>query len=232
MPDYQTISHRLVLVHEAADEEQTLDNIITFALSSFSCDMGGVMIRTRGSVETFGATHAVVHQADQLQMGLDEGPCMSAIRVERDVCIDDTTTDPRWPSWGPAAAGLGIRSVLSIHMADLDKPTVGSVNLYAHRTGAFGPDDLELAGILRGHATTAYLKARTYSAVNRAVATRTTIGQAQGILMERFDIDADQAFAVLRRYSQAENVPLREVAARLVDDRRVLPDVGETALRV
>ena len=68
--------------------------------------------------------------------------------------------------------------------------------------------------------------------MNRAVATRTTIGQAQGILMERFDIDADQAFSVLRRYSQAENVPLREVAARLVDDRRVLPDVGEVALRV
>src|SRR3954447_19943620 len=64
VPDYQTISRRLVLVHEAADEEQTLDNIITFALSSFSCDMGGVMIRTKGSVETFGATHAIVHQAD------------------------------------------------------------------------------------------------------------------------------------------------------------------------
>ena len=227
VPDYQLISSRLVLVHEAEDEEQTLDNIITFALSSLSCDMGGVMIRSKGQVETFGATQALVQQVDQLQMSLNEGPCMSAIRVERDFCIDDAGTDIRWPRWGTAAAELGIRSVLSIRMADLDKPTVGSVNLYAHRSGAFGPDDLELADILRRHATTAYLKARKYSAVNRAVKTRTTIGQAEGILMERFDIGADQAFSVLRRYSQAENVPLRQVAARLVEDRRVLPDVED-----
>jgi len=81
--------------------------------------MGGVMLMTGGRLETVGATQPLVVQTDQLQMSLDEGPCMSAIRVERNSSIDDTRTDPRWPTWGPAAADLGIRSVLSIHLADL-----------------------------------------------------------------------------------------------------------------
>jgi AmiR/NasT family two-component response regulator len=41
--------------------------------------------------------------------------------------------------------------------------------------------------------------------------------------MERFALDADQAFAVLRRYSQNHNIKLRDVARRVVDTRR-LPD--------
>lgn len=221
VPDYQAISRRLLFIHEAPDEEQTLDRIVTFAVASLSCDMGGVMLRARGRVETAGATEPLVNRADQLQMRLDEGPCMSVIRAGETFCIDDTKTDLRWPSWGPAAAQLGIRSVLSIRMADLDAATIGSVNLYARRTAAFGPGDLELAAILGRHATGAYLKARRLSATTRAIESRTTIGQAQGILMERFDIDADQAFSVLRRYSQSENTPLREVASRLVEDRQL-----------
>lgn len=227
MPDYQAISRRLVLIHEAADEEQTLDSIIAFALSSLECDMGGVMLTSGGQLETAGATQPLVEQADQLQMSLAEGPCLSALRAQQNFRIDDTRTDPRWPRWGPAAAELGIRSVLSIRMADLDKPTIGSVNLYARRSGAFGPDSLELAAILGRHATTAYLKARRHSAANRAIDTRSTIGQAQGILMERFDVDADRAFSILRRYSQAENVPLRRVAGDLVASRQ-LPQITLT----
>jgi GAF domain-containing protein len=223
VPDYQALSSRLLCIHEAVDEEQTLHGIITFALSSLECDMGGVMLKSRGHLETAGATQPLVNRADQLQMSLAEGPCMSALRASHNFCIDDTSTDPRWPRWGPAAAELGIRSVLSIRMADLDKPTIGSVNLYARRTAAFGPDSLEIAAILGRHATAAYLKARRHSAADRAIETRSTIGQAQGILMERFAIDADQAFSVLRRYSQAENVPLTLVASRLVEERQLPP---------
>ena len=57
----------------------------------------------------------------------------------------------------------------------------------------------------------------------KAIDARQLIGQAQGILMERFAIDADQAFTVLRRYSQDRNLKLNVVAERLIETRR-LPD--------
>lgn len=78
------------------------------------------------------------------------------------------------------------------------------------------------------HATIAYLNARTRSAQVRAIETRTTIGQVQGILMERFGIDADQAFAVLRRYSQHANQPLRDVAIEIVATRQLPTEVANS----
>jgi AmiR/NasT family two-component response regulator len=55
-----------------------------------------------------------------------------------------------------------------------------------------------------------------------AMQTRHVIGMAQGILMQRYNLDADRAFAVLPRTSQDNNVKLHEVAKRLVDERRTL----------
>ena len=52
--------------------------------------------------------------------------------------------------------------------------------------------------------------------LTEALRTRELIGQAQGILMERERITADQAFDVLRRASQHMNIKLREVAETLV----------------
>ena len=58
-----------------------------------------------------------------------------------------------------------------------------------------------------------------------AIETRTVIGQAIGIVMERYDLDEDRAFSVLRRISSHENTKLRDVAAQLVATRR-LPRSG------
>ncbi len=52
---------------------------------------------------------------------------------------------------------------------------------------------------------------------------RKRIGQAQGILMERHSLTEDQAFAVLKRYSQDNNVKLRDLAVHLVETHH-LPD--------
>jgi hypothetical protein len=51
----------------------------------------------------------------------------------------------------------------------------------------------------------------------RAIDGRNLIGQAQGILMERYQLTAEQAFALLRRYSQAQNVKLAILALQLVE---------------
>jgi len=52
-----------------------------------------------------------------------------------------------------------------------------------------------------------------------AIETRTVIGQAIGMVMERYRLDEDRAFSVLRRISSQENVKLRDVAKQLVSTR-------------
>ena len=65
------------------------------------------------------------------------------------------------------------------------------------------------------------LHLRTEQGLQEALSSRTLIGQAEGILMERFGIDGERAFEVLRRYSQDFNVKLRDVAAQTVSSRRL-----------
>ena len=48
------------------------------------------------------------------------------------------------------------------------------------------------------------------------------IGQAKGILMERYRISGDAAFATLARASQATNVKLAEVARHLSETGELL----------
>ena len=59
-----------------------------------------------------------------------------------------------------------------------------------------------------------------------ALDSRTLIGQAVGMIMERYDLDADRAFGVLRRVSQNSNRKLRDVAHELVTTRKT-PGVGD-----
>jgi len=221
MPDLRDLSRGLASIHAADDEEQTLARLLDVAMTTLNCDMAGVMLVTHGRIECAAVTSPTVREADLLQVKSNEGPCLSAIHDHRNFRIDRTDDDPRWPRWGPQAARIGVHSVLSVRMGMETQP-VGSLNLYAARFAAFGSDDDDIATILAHNAAIAYLNTRTTRALRRAVDTRTTIGQAEGMLMERFTIDADTAFSVLRRYSQAHNAPLREVARGLVE-KWVLP---------
>ena len=62
--------------------------------------------------------------------------------------------------------------------------------------------------------------------LEEALEHRSVIARAQGILMERYEIDADAAIAILKRASSTMNIKLREIADLLVETRR-LPGVSD-----
>jgi AmiR/NasT family two-component response regulator len=49
-----------------------------------------------------------------------------------------------------------------------------------------------------------------------ALASRDVIGQAKGMIMERFSIDAVHAFELLKKLSQQSNTRIVEIASNLV----------------
>lgn len=97
----------------------------------------------------------------------------------------------------------------------------GTLTLYSADGGGFGPIVHECADLLARHASIALGTLQNEEHLRISASTRTVIGQAQGILMERYGISADKAFAVLRRYSQDANVKLLGVAERIVATRRL-----------
>jgi GAF domain-containing protein len=118
--------------------------------------------------------------------------------------------------WGPKAAALGFGSLLAARLS-IGGQTIGALNLYSSEVREYSTDDRDTAVIFATHAASTLVSVRERENLKEAVAGRTVIGQAQGILMARFELDADRAFAVLRRFSQTANIKLRAVAELVVN---------------
>lgn len=105
----------------------------------------------------------------------------------------------------------------------------GVVTLHARQQGALAdPEVQETVRVYAAHAATALEAARHVSGLGVALGSRHTIGMAQGILIERFDLDPERSFALLRRLSSTHEMKLRDVAAHLVATGS-LPDVRNVA---
>ncbi|NIK54683.1 GAF domain-containing protein [Kribbella shirazensis] len=219
-----TFARLAIELHDAPGVEETVDAVVQFALHALNCKYAGVALYTRGSrAEIAAVTDSVVSDLYESQISADSGSLITALRERTTVLIRDTTTDERWPEHSTKVAALGIRSVLDVPLATGDTPrsTVGVLGLYSEQPDAFTADDEAIAHILAQHASVAVASARQEETMAQAVDARKLVGQAMGILMERFDVDGDRAFAILKRYSQDTNTKLRDVAQQLVATRRL-----------
>ena len=196
--------------------EKTIGQIVQLALESVDCDYASVtLVHADGRVETVASSDPLVDRADALQYDLHEGPCLTAAVESGRWAVAETATDPRWPQWGPRAAELGLHSILSVHLFT-DRTMLGALNLYARASHQYTDDDIAAAELVAAHASVGLARSRSEQNLWRAVDARHVVGQAQGVLMERFSVDADQAFAVLKRYSQQQNMKLHAVAVHLL----------------
>ena len=208
-------------LHDSDGVEQTVDAVVEFALRALSCDYAGVVFVARGGrPEIAAVTDPAVATVYQYQIDGGDGPLVESLRDGVMVHVRDAKLDPRWPRWSEVVSELGIHSVLHLPLVVGDR-TGGVLSVFSATPAAFTEDDEAVAHILARHAAVAVSTAREEESLAHAVDARKLIGQAMGILMERFDLDEDRAFEVLKRYSQDGNIKLREVAQQLVDTRKL-----------
>jgi transcriptional regulator with GAF, ATPase, and Fis domain len=182
----------------------------------------GVTLIARGRVlEPRAATSDMQRKIDELQHRLGEGPCVQAIWEHETVLVTDMRTEQRWPAFAPEASRIGVQSMLSFQLYTTED-TLGALNLHSSRPNAFGDTSLSIGSTLSTHAAIALIASEREEQFRNALASRDIIGQAKGMLMQRYSIDAAQAFALLTEQSQHVNQPLSEVARTLVEHG--LPD--------
>ena len=199
---------------------ETLDTVVAHARGTFGCDGAGVVLTADGAGPAATAASAAdVKRADALQVEHRQGPGFDAITRRQPVASPELRFDSRWRFWAPQAADLGFRSVLALVLADGDP--FGAVTLYSRRPSFFETEVLAPGLGFAQQVSIAILVAVEREHLVRARDSRGIIGQAQGILMERYNITAEQAFTVLRRYSSHLNQKLRCIAERIVLDRCV-----------
>ncbi len=208
----------LLALHEADSSADTAERLCEHTRTALAADSAGVLRHHRSGDTSTASTDSRVAEAQQLQLELDEGPCLDALRDDAPdvVWAADLEHESRWPTWTPRARALGYRSVLSMGLRTTGR-RFGSLNVYSARPDAFGVDDRAVAALMAQHASLALASQVDRETLGHALDSRTQIGVATGILMARYDVSQEQAFGVLRRYSQHANVKLREVADRVVE---------------
>lgn len=169
--------------------------------------------RHRG-IESRAASGALPRRVDRLQQDTGEGPCMDAAYEERIVRVPDFRHEDRWPRFAPAALAAGATSMLAFQLYT-DGDVLGALNVYGADFGAFGAESEEIGLLVAAHAAVAFADAQQVGHLHEALATRDLIGQAKGVLMERFKITSHQAFVILTTASSQSNTKLRDVAERL-----------------
>ncbi|ORV10944.1 GAF and ANTAR domain-containing protein [Mycobacterium celatum] len=181
-------------------------------------DTAGVLIAKGGKFESLFGTSDLVYKLDQLQAKYNEGPCVDAAHDDLMLRADDFAIETRWPNFSRALAEIGVHSCLSFKLYAGDH-TAGALNVFGLKPHAFTAESEALGSVLAAHAAAAILASRHSEQLRSAINSRDVIGQAKGIIMERYNVDALRAFEMLRKLSQDTNVKLAELAQRVVNTR-------------
>jgi GAF domain-containing protein len=179
---------------------------------------GVLLIGKNNSFESVAVTSELPEKLDELQMTFREGPCLQAAVDDVIVRTDDFRTETRWPQYSAAAAELGVLSGLSFKLYT-SSHTAGALNLFSFSPEAFDGQAETFGAVLAAHAAAAIMASRHVEQLQSALSTRDRIGQAKGIIMERFNIDDVAAFEMLRRLSQDSNTKLTEIADQVIETR-------------
>ncbi|GAA4542550.1 GAF and ANTAR domain-containing protein [Mycobacterium paraffinicum] len=183
----------------------------------------GITLAERGKgVTNVAATHRYPMLLDAIQNRYGEGPCVEAAWRHHVMHVEDLTEEQRWPRYRRhALEETPIRSILSFELF-VDRGSVAALNFYAESPHTFHDDAVELGAVYATHIALAWSIMRRQDQFRSALASRDMIGQAKGIVMERFNLDAVEAFELLTRLSQQSNTRLIDIAKSLIDSEHPL----------
>ena len=204
-------------LEEHDDPDVMLAEIIAAAVEMVpGVDEGSVSVVTgRRNIGSQAPTGDLPVQVDALQEETQQGPCLDAAYKQLTVRVTDMASETRWPEFARRASQAGAASMLSLQLY-VEGDNLGALNLYSRTPNAFDDESEQVGLLFASHAAVAYAGVRKEAQLAQAVDSRDLIGQAKGILMERYKITPERAFLVLTRVSQKSNRKLHDIATELV----------------
>ena len=168
----------------------------------------------RQEVHTRAATGDLARAVDRAQYDTGQGPCLDSLYEQHTVRLSDLSTEGRWPDFTAQAKEAGVRSMLAIQLY-VTGEDLGVLNLFSTEPDAFTDESEQVGLVFASHAAVAMAGSQQRAGLQVAMTTRDLIGQAKGILMERYKISGQEAFRLLVLASQATNIKLVDVADEL-----------------
>ena len=194
---------------------------------------GVVLADRRGQLRVAAASTETVRVLEFMQVEQAEGPGVDCFRASRLVTVPDVAAaGAMWPRFAPAAANAGFRTAQAFPMR-LREQVIGVLDLFRARPVPFSRTELRVGQGLAHAATIGLLHERNLrrseaqcDQLQGALNSRVVIEQAKGILAERFGVDMDAAFGLLRDESRYRNMRLSCLAQAFIDSRPAVPGRG------
>ncbi|MCF3938686.1 GAF and ANTAR domain-containing protein [Gordonia tangerina] len=218
--------------HAETDVSLALDDLAVGAAELIpGAQYAAVTVTTeKNIVDTPASTHCNPAILDDIQHSVHEGPYLQLVADKEPIRIDDLAQETRWPTYCRLALErTPIRSLLKFPLAG-STHTLGALTVCADNPHAFDEDAFDVGHAYATHASLAWDALRRKEQFAIALATRDIIGQAKGIIMERYRCSADHAFGLLKKLSQESNRPLRDVARQLVDVDAPVAEAGDAGV--
>jgi len=205
--------------------EDTLHRVCDLTVRAIpGADLAGITMIVEGRQNTAVFTDELAPEIDEAQYDTGEGPCVEAFQTGEIRQISSTLEPGQWPAFRRSAARHGINSTLSLPLT-VNKTGIGAMNLYSRHERAFGDTDCSVGMLFASQAAIVLANAQAYwdsralsIRLADAMEFRSVIEQAKGMLMAAQGCDEEEAFNLLVRASQRENIKLRDIARRIVDD--------------
>ncbi len=213
---------RAITERAAGTDDRPLEDLVEYSVELVpGARWSSVTMLRSGTFTTIASTDPIAERADSLQYELGSGPCVDAALEQSMQVAGHVATDPRWPTWGRAAADVGVRSVLSQRLnLEHEQEPLAALNLYSDRRDSFDDTSTGIALVLATHAAAVVSRSLSQARarnLQRALESNRDIGVAIGILMHRHRFTREQAFDLLRLASQDSNRKLADIALDVAD---------------
>ena len=203
-------------LEDLTDVQGTLDGIARAAVETIPGAEHASLstILTRRDIITRAATDELPRAVDRAQYEFAQGPCVDTLYRQKTVRMSDARSEDRWPEFLERIREMGVASMLAVQLF-VDRDDLGALNLFSSEVDAFDDESEHVALLFASHAAVGMANAQHQEHLRAAVSSRDLIGQAKGILMERYKITSDQAFRLIVRASQQTNRKVRDIAEEL-----------------
>jgi transcriptional regulator with GAF, ATPase, and Fis domain len=211
------------IIYQGSESNQIYAAICVAAtLVVTGCDHASLLVRRDGRYVTVGASDSIAQRIDDMERLAGDGPCVDAIEEETPQVETDLTKPNQWPELAkriiaetPVRGAMGFRILV-------DKRKTGALNLFSDTAGVFDTESAGQAVVLASFASVAInavAQGEDVSTLRRGLLSNREIGKAVGMLMMLYGVDEQEAFNILRRYSQDLNIKLADVARTVIDSR-------------
>ena len=211
------------IIYQGSESNQIYAAICVAATLVVSgCDHASLLVRRDGRYVTVGASDSIAHHIDDMERLAGDGPCVDAIEEETPQIETDLNNPTQWPNLAARmVAETPVRGAMGFRIL-VDKRKTGALNLFSDKANVFDTEAAGQAIVLASFASVAInavAQGEDVSTLRRGLLSNREIGKAVGMLMMLHGVDEQEAFDVLRRYSQDLNVKLADVARSVIENR-------------